>query len=233
MKICNKNEIVCVWCVIIKINIMEVEPQLFNIDGKEVVLNTITENDIVYYKVIDLAYVLSIVNGNAMISDVHETNKKMFLTEKINILGKKIGGKQKTLFITLESVKILLLKSRSVRANELAKQLGINVLTRIIPYECETLQTIMDVFNGEKMISQYYVNGYRIDLYFVEYRLAIECDETHHKTRKTYDVERQEQIETQLNCKFIRYNPCQPNFNINITLNQIFRHIKIFETCIN
>jgi very-short-patch-repair endonuclease len=41
----------------------------------------------------------------------------------------------------------------------------------------------MKVFNGEKMITQYKVIGYRIDLYFLDYKLAIECDENSHNDR--------------------------------------------------
>ena len=33
------------------------------------------------------------------------------------------------------------------------------------------------------MIEQYHVDGYRIDLYFPEYKLAIECDEFGHRDR--------------------------------------------------
>lgn len=207
---------------------MEYEQKVFYICGREVNLSVITDNNIPYYKVQDLAKILNIVNAADMISYVKNEQKKIFMTEKINELGKKIGGKQKTSFITLEATKILLVKSRSVQATELAKQLDIDIISRIIPYECDTLQTIMQVFHGENMKCQYYVNGYRLDLYFIEYRLAIECDESHHDCRNIYDIERQGIIEKELNCTFIRYKPHENNFNINIVLNKIFRHIKFY-----
>lgn len=206
---------------------METTQKLFNISGKDVCVNTILENDIVYYKVIDLYHILNISNSRAFMKNINNDNKKIFLTEKINLSGEKVGGKQKTRFITLDAVKLILMKSRSVIANEFAKQLCIDVITRISSYECETIQTILEVFCGESMKCQYYINGYRIDLYFIEYKLAIECDEPHHTTRIKYDVDRQKEIEKELNCTFIRYNPSHHDFNINLILNQIYRHIKI------
>ena len=41
----------------------------------------------------------------------------------------------------------------------------------------------MDAFEGENMQTQYSVLGYKIDLYFNDYKLAIEFDEKSHKNR--------------------------------------------------
>ena len=46
------------------------------------------------------------------------------------------------------------------------------------------LKNIKDAFKGEDMQTQYTVTGYRIDLYFQEYKLAIEVDELRHADRK-------------------------------------------------
>ena len=68
--------------------------------------------------------------------------------------------------------------------------------------------------------------GYRIDLYFYEYKLAIEIDELGHNDRNTdYQIKRQREIEKELNCVFIRTNPDAADFNINKLNNQIFKHI--------
>ena len=45
------------------------------------------------------------------------------------------------------------------------------------------LQSIKDAFEGENMQTQYSVLGYKIDLYFHEYKLAIEVDELVHNDR--------------------------------------------------
>ena len=80
----------------------------------------------------------------------------------------------------------------------------------------------MDAFEGENMETQYSVLGYRIDLYFHDYRLAIEVDEKGHKDGNTNDeIQRQKVLEKELGCKFIRINPDEENFNIFRTINEI------------
>ena len=53
--------------------------------------------------------------------------------------------------------------------------------------EQSVLKSIMEVFEGENMQTQYCVLGYKIDLYFHGYRLAIEIDEKGHRDRNTND----------------------------------------------
>ncbi len=48
------------------------------------------------------------------------------------------------------------------------------------PIETSTIEIIKKVFNGKIMKEQYAAKGHRIDLYFEEYKIAIECDEKHH-----------------------------------------------------
>ena len=93
--------------------------------------------------------------------------------------------------------------------------------------EQSVLKSVMDAFEGENMQTQYSVLGYRIDLYFHDYRLAIEIDEKGHTDRNTNDkIQRQKALEKELGCEFIRINPDKENFNINKANNDIFRHIK-------
>ena len=63
------------------------------------------------------------------------------------------------------------------------------------------------------MKNQYYVLGYKIGLYFHDYKLAIEVDEFGHSDRNGVN-ERKEEIEEELGCKFIRINPDEENLNI-------------------
>ena len=70
------------------------------------------------------------------------------------------------------------------------------------------------------MQTQYSALGYRIDIYFHKYRLAIEVDELEHTDRNlSNEIENQKALEKELNCVFIRINPDEQNFNI-------FREIK-------
>jgi len=133
-----------------------------------------------------------------------------------------------TIFINENGVCKLLCTSKKTNTTDISKQLGINVYNH--KYECketESITMILKTFKGEKMEQQYRVGTYRIDLYFIEYNLCIECDEYNHMDRDTvYETERYNYISTMLNCKWIRYNPDDKNFNIFSILNEIFIIIK-------
>ena len=75
------------------------------------------------------------------------------------------------------------------------------------------------------MQTQYSVLGYRIDLYFHKYKLAIEVEELGHADRNLSDeIERQRALQKELKCVFIRINPDEQNFNIFREINKIHRH---------
>ena len=76
------------------------------------------------------------------------------------------------------------------------------------------------------MQTQYSALGYRIDLYFHKYRLAIEVDKLGYANRNLSDeINRQKALERELNCVFIRINPDKKDFNIFREINKIHRHI--------
>ena len=107
------------------------------------------------------------------------------------------------------------------------KHLGFKLHDLINCKEQTVLESIKDAFEGEDMQTQYTVIGYRIDLYFHEYKLAIEVDELGHNDRNIdYEIQRQRAIEKELGCVFIRINPDEENFNIFRAINKIHRHIK-------
>ena len=84
----------------------------------------------------------------------------------------------------------------------------------------------MDAFEGENMQAQYSVLGYRIDLYFYDYKLAIEVDEKGHKAKNIdHEIKRQKSLEKELGCEFIRIDPDEENFHIFKAIYEIHRHI--------
>ena len=59
------------------------------------------------------------------------------------------------------------------------------------------------------------VLGYRIDMYVPKYKLTIEVDELGDCTRDLKaEIKRQQKIEKELNCKFIRIDPSREHFNM-------------------
>ena len=93
--------------------------------------------------------------------------------------------------------------------------------------EKTTLDSIKNAFEGENIQTPYRVLGYEIDIYFHDYKLAVEIDEKGHQDRDiSREIERQTALEKELGFKFIRINPDKEIFNIFKAQNEIFRHIK-------
>ena len=89
------------------------------------------------------------------------------------------------------------------------------------------INSIKAAFEGENIQTKCSVLGYRIDLYFHKYKLAIEVDELGHADRNVNnEIERQRALERELNCVFIRINPDEKDFNIFKEINKIHRHIE-------
>ena len=107
------------------------------------------------------------------------------------------------------------------------KNLGFTLYEVINTKEQTIINPIKDAFEGEDMQTQYTVIGYRIDLYFHKYKLAIEVDELGHNDRNIdYEIQRQQALERKLNCVFIRINSDAIDFTIFREINKIHRHIK-------
>ena len=62
--------------------------------------------------------------------------------------------------------------------------------------EQTAINSIKDAFEGEDMQTQYTVIGYKVDLYFREYKLAIEVEELGHAGRIiNNEIERKKALE--------------------------------------
>ena len=90
--------------------------------------------------------------------------------------------------------------------------------------EQSVLYKILKTFTTERIALKYNVLGYYIDLYFLEYKLAVERDEQRHINRNN-ETERQVAIERELNCQIIRINPDKENFDIFIEIGRTQNYI--------
>ena len=92
---------------------------------------------------------------------------------------------------------------------------------RIRPYvvtcdEQDIINALQVAFEGENK---------RIDAYFSEYKLGIEIDEYNHERRNfNYEKSRQLMIESH-GITIIRINPDAADFDLNMLINQIYKHI--------
>ena len=134
------------------------------------------------------------------------------------------------LLLTEHDLKLFLMRCRKPRAFDVAKHFGIKIEHYLLASkEQDASSQIMEGFMGEKMIHQFGVGKYRIDLYFPKYKLAIESDEIDHRNRDIgYEVERQKHIEKLLGCTFVRFNSGAKDFCILDVANKIFVQIKSF-----
>ena len=89
-----------------------------------------------------------------------------------------------------------------------------------IGFLCDTLDNIVEYKR------QYAVGKYFVDLYIPKYKIIVECDEFgHHGYKKEDETLRENFIIKELNCKFIRFNPCSTEFQLSELLNSILKII--------
>ena len=130
-------------------------------------------------------------------------------------------------FLRIDLALKITMDCRTDESCNLIRNLGFTSHDVINSKEQTIINSIKNAFEGEDMQKQYTVIGYRIDLYFHEYKLAIEVDELGHNDRNIdYEIQRQKALERELNCVFIRINPDEKDFNILKVINEIYRHIK-------
>ncbi len=183
-------------------------------------------DDVKWYRGKDIGIMLGYKNTKKAIQDhVHSDDKRV----QCAVDTSKLTHNQKnTIYINDRGLKILVSKSRMINATSIAKDMGIDIHDhKYVTKEAETLEAITKAFSGEKMRLQYTVKDYRIDLYFPDYNLCIECDENGHcDYNADADRKRTRIITKRLKCKWIRFNPDDKDFNIFSVINQIFIVIK-------
>ena len=100
------------------------------------------------------------------------------------------------LYIIEELALKIILHYRIPAATEFRSKLGFKQLYITLPKEVSLLESVIDAFEGESMQTQYKVLSYKIDLYFLHYKLAIEVVEKGHKDRNIdYEIKRRKAIE--------------------------------------
>ena len=98
---------------------------------------------------------------------------------------------------------------RTTSVHKFRARLGLRKYDVILTTEQSVLTKIITIsFEGENMQTKYKVVSYKVDLYFHDYKLAIEVDENGLSDRNIdYEIKRQKAIEQELSCKYIRIDP--------------------------
>lgn len=173
------------------------------------------ENDKVFLHIEDVA------RGLGFTENAKSGNKSIRWRNVFKYLGKKVD---KDYIPTKEDIAKLIQSTNRVIDKKWYELAGLTVNTVILSKEQETIGFICDCFKFTQLNLQHTIGNYRIDLYMPEYKIAIECDEFDHNDRDN-EVERQEFIENELGCKFIRFNPDSPTFKIQDVICSINKHI--------
>jgi very-short-patch-repair endonuclease len=157
----------------------------------------------------DIASILGHSNLRRKISNIRDIDKTCVVCDTK-------GGPQKLTFISLSALKQIVCTSRKTASIDISTALGIIGHERVVSVETTTLHQIQTSFASFNTTSQYKVGQYFIDLYFEDYKIAVECDEHHHVSlrHQKEDEQRQKTIEESLGCIFIRYNPQSIGFSI-------------------
>lgn len=136
---------------------------------------------------------------------------------------KQNGGQNKITFLLTEETFELLKNSFNLRnryiveLNENIKQINIGMCV-----ENQTIGFISNAYSNMLNVKrQFTIGKYRVDLYFVDYKLVIECDENNHNDRDPEKEKIRELYITSLGNKIIRFNPNEKDFDLSNILREI------------
>jgi very-short-patch-repair endonuclease len=181
------------------------------------------KEDDIWFVARDILNILDISNTTETLKSIHSINIKKEL-----ILVKNGFQRQNMKIINTDGLKQILQSTRSKKVDVLINSLSafqISFDTIFVCKEASFLRIISESFISLNQKKEYTVKNYRIDLYFIDYKLAIECDENTGHKNSIYEKNRQEFLEKELYCSFIRFNPDEKNFNIGFVIHKIIKHI--------
>ncbi|NDA89428.1 MAG: DUF559 domain-containing protein [Alphaproteobacteria bacterium] len=159
----------------------------------------------------------------------------LHLSKKHNIvhhLKKNYGGHNKIIYMLTEDAFELLKNSFNLR-NRYIVNLSDNVkyINNIsMCIESQTIGFIENAYSGTLNVKRQYIFGkYRVDLYFIDYKLVIECDENNHDDRDPIEEKVRENYIISLGNTIIRFNPNQSEFDLSNVMRDI--NVILFKGC--
>lgn len=187
------------------------------------------ETNIIIQEMIPYAsYRMADIQCILKLSNCRTSTRAYDYSEKYCKLTHTNGGNQMMSYLTHKGLERLLFLSRSDEAIKLVELMGIQSIRKWFPsIENDIMLNIINAFKCENIKRQYICDKYRIDLYFIDYKIALECDELQHNVQKNIqtDSKREEVIKNKLNCEFIRFKPFESDFNIFELIGKIHNRI--------
>jgi len=145
-----------------------------------------------------------------------------YVNDNIDKIEKR-GGHNRDDYLLTENTYNLIKNTYNLRNNDIINITeNVQCVNILLTLEASTIGFIFNTFNGIFDIKrQFYFGSYRVDLYFPQHKLVIECDENNHKDRDPiYENKREDYILSFENI-LIQYNPNDNNFNLSRVLNEI------------
>ena len=94
--------------------------------------------------------------------------------------------------------------------------------------EPDIMEGVTRAFAHLRPSKQFPIGSYRIDLYFPEQKLAVECDEYgHNQYNDIKEAVRQQFIQEQLQCRFHRFNPHSIGFCLHSLICQLMQLLTV------
>ena len=144
----------------------------------------------------------------------------------------KRGGHNKIIYMLTEDAFELLKNSFNLR-NRYIVNLSDNVkyINNIsMCIESQTIGFIENAYSVTLNVKRQYIFGkYRVDLYFIDYKLVIECDENNHDDRDPIEEKVRENYIISLGNTIIRFNPNQSEFDLSNVMRDI--NVILFKGC--
>jgi very-short-patch-repair endonuclease len=151
-----------------------------------------------------------------------------YIVEKFDFKNQDIkerrGGHNKIIYLLTEQAFELLRNSFNLR-NRYIVNLSDNVkcVNSIgMCIENQTIGFIENAYSSSLNLKRQYLFGkYRVDLYFIDYKLVIECDENNHDDRDLINEKIREDYIVSLGNKIIRFNPNDNTFDLSNVIKDI------------
>lgn len=134
----------------------------------------------------------------------------------------KYGGQNKIDYLLTEEAFELIKNSYNFRNRYIVNNDNVKQLNVCMCIENQTIGFIENSFKGIlNMKRQFAFGKYRVDLYFIDFKLVVECDEFNHIDRDPIKEMIREKYILSLGNKIIRYNPNDKTFDLSNVLREI------------
>jgi len=137
--------------------------------------------------------------------------------------SKKHGGHNKITYLLTEEAFELFKNTYNIRTRyivDVSKE--IKCIKFAMCIENQTIGFIANAYSAVLNVKRQYVIGkYRVDLYFVDRKLVVECDENGHDDRDPRQEQNRENDLKEAGNKLIRFNPNACGFDLSDVLREI------------